>query len=148
MYETCPHNDTCPYYTDCDSCLATNGTCNWCMAQGTSQCLSSVVSEQLCNGELVDTCSDDILGCNTISDCEQCLAYPPGECVWCSQNSQCVNAVQAGTKCAYSCPSKGLPMGVIPIVAISLGGLVVVIGTIGLWYKFYWVKRHYYERLS
>jgi len=52
-----------------------------------------------------------------------------------------------GTSCDYSCGGQNLNMGPGVIAALVIVGVAVLGLAFGLWYRFYWVRRHYYERL-
>jgi len=146
QYHYCPPNDTCPLYQDCASCIASE-KCGWCENGESSICMDASNKGQ-CQGEwMLLQCTAYVFTCSSLITCEECVNYPPGECVWCSREGDCRLAIEVGTSCDYSCGVQNFNMGPGVIAALIIVGVSVLGLAFGIWYRFYWVKRHYYEKL-
>jgi len=146
-FQNCTKNDTCPLYTDCLSCLNLNeGSCGWCENGASSGCMDTS-DHSSCEGQWKTMqCTAYVFTCSSLTTCEDCVNYPPGECVWCGQEGACRLAIDVGTSCQYSC-GQNMALGPGVIAALVIVGVSILGLGFGLWYRFYWVKRHYYERL-
>jgi hypothetical protein len=56
-------------------------------------------------------------------------------------------AIEVGTSCEYSCDSQSFGLGAGAITALVLVGVAFLGLAFFLWYRLYFLKRHYYERL-
>jgi len=147
-FHHCFPNDTdaCSVYTDCGGCIDSKiEPCGWCQNGANSQCMDASANSN-CQGKWTRTqCTAPVFTCSLLLTCDECVNYPPGECVWCSHEGDCRLAIEVGTSCDYSCAGRFINPGL--IVGLVVVGVAVVGVIFGVWYRFYWVKRHYYERL-
>jgi len=147
-FHQCGQNDTCLLYDDCLSCInSKEGQCGWCENGASSDCMNKKNHTQ-CQGQWKTTqCTAYVFTCSSLTTCEDCVNYPPGECVWCGQEGACRLAIDVGTSCQYSCGGQSTMLGPGVIAALVIVGVSIIGLALGMWYRFYWVKRHYYERL-
>jgi len=162
-YSNCTVQPNCTVYSNCNNCTA-QPTCSWCEdGEGGNTC---ILEHQKCRGEIMKTCVIPF-EC-TASNCSSCLENT--QCVWCPDTQICEIA-SGTTDCDTTCnvPVTTASTTVTPVLTgvgttgdsglstkmqgaiagIVSAGFVVLAGFgFGVWYKYYWTKRHYYERLG
>jgi len=140
-YQNCSYPFACSNYNDdCMSCVSLE-ECAWCDSE--NACVT--VLDSSC--DVRKSCPFVKPNCPVLASCEECT--PTAGCVWCK--NQCVNA--ATSQCSEtSCSQKPggfvftsgwIALIVFAIILLTAGGFGSVV-----WYRFYWLKRHYYETLK
>jgi len=153
-YGNCSVPINCSVYHSCGNCTS-QLPCFWCDQPGANTC---VLTTQICSGQLTKACSGPTPFDCTASTCESCLL--DSRCVWC-QNTGC-EVGSSSTNCLTTCDAPFATSiggtttggGMTPTLEGAIAGVVgagfLVLAGFGffVWYKYYWTKRHYYERLG
>jgi len=137
-FNYCPVD--CSTLTECASCLLFS-TCGWC--QASYSCLQSMQSSQ-CGGTFyVQSCPADVYSCGDFDSCDTCQLN--SNCKWC--DNFCQSTTEAS--CSGDCGGNGGLLTSGWIAVIVLGAIILIASAFAgvVFYRFYWLKRHYYETL-
>lgn len=86
--------------------------------------------------------------CQSTLNCQDCNADE--RCCFDLNSDQCVFKSTSGGNCKDGCPSKNRISGVMIffLVLLSIVSAAAIVAGVIMWYKFYWQRRHYFERLA
>jgi hypothetical protein len=164
-YKTCKPSD-CNIFRSCSTCTRPgNDHCAWCDPYERCLYISNPppkTGDPRCPYNWFWQQCPPPVSCTNYKTCSDCMAYPE-ECWWCTKNGQgsCTWGVQIDGQCSNDvtqCNPKPPPsdggdgaLGAGPIAGIVVGcvlGAGIVFGGVVVWYRVYWLKRHYYEVLK